>query len=571
MGANKKYMDEGKAVLITKVVFGFLGVEAVSEDILRILCRRVLSRDFDSCRLLKQPPAYRLRGTTNYIWYELRVGDIDVSWMTGSGRPRILCVMFDNFSVQRDAFCGSVRLYMIGSSRWRIDTMGCDKAEIEDPKFKLEPLMVSGALFGQSGGGVLSYGDMDADTAYVDDLLKGFGLSVPLCGVDGAVSADVDMVCRLCCTRLGRSYGGDPHTVGSQLLGDVFTGGGTTRGGVASSEADFNVVDGFLGMPMSDQIQDLFSCVDGIKAFLSWKFKYMRNFASWLYFSGGGFRPSKLKNPRNFTVIFCGDLQGGWCALPVNVKCLGDLAYRGVLPFMSLDGEYTLNDMRSRCLLCVDEGASVPLTLPSGCMWSRSDNNLGVIVRGSCTVSGISVRGFLESFYGNSTPNELLVSVRNGGVSMPFVSSGVSAYHFEAKADNRCVIPQGFTEISGFFGSDEHGDFELSSNLLRERYERCVRCGVKDDVIKLHPEFFKRSGSRGVLMCCPPVEFVMAVVDCAHSSYAATKFTNASIDLGWLGAAWDGIYANFVHYSAAVGSDTVKGVFIGFECESHLG
>jgi hypothetical protein len=354
------------------------------------------------------------------------------------------------------------------------------------------------------------------------------------------------------------------------LLGDIFTGGGTTRGGVVSSDDDFNVVDGFLGMPMSDQIQDLFSCVDDIKAFLSWKFKYMRNFASWLYFSGGGFRPPKLRGPWNFTVIFCGDLQGGWCALPVNVGCLGDLTYRGVLPFMSLDGEYTLNDMRSRCLLCADEGASIPLTLPSGCMWSRNDNNLGVIVRGSCNVSGISVRGFLESFYGGSTPSELLVSVRNDGVYVPFVSSGVSAYHFEAKVADRCVIPHGFTEILGFFGSDEHGNFELSSDLLKARDERCVRCGVKDDVIKLHPEFFKRSGSQGVTMLCPPAEFVLAVVKDAHS-YTATKFTNASIDLGWLDIAWDGIYANFVHYSAAVDSDTVKGVFIGFECESHFG
>ncbi len=151
MGANKKYMDEGKAVLITKVVFGFLGVESVSEDILHILCRRMLSRDFDSCRLLKQPPAYHLRGATKYVWYELHVGDIDVSWMKGSGRPRILCAMFDNFSIQQDAFCGSVRLYLIGSSRWIIDTIGCDKAEIEDSKFELEPLMVAGALFGQSG------------------------------------------------------------------------------------------------------------------------------------------------------------------------------------------------------------------------------------------------------------------------------------------------------------------------------------------------------------------------------------------------------------------------------------
>lgn len=566
MGANKKYIHEGKAILITKVIFGFSGVEAVSEDILHILCRRMLSRDFDSCRLLKQPPTYHLRGTAKYIWYELHVGAIDVSWMKGSGRPRILCVAFDNFSVQQDAFCGSVCLYLIGSSRWKIDNIGCDKVEIEDSKFELEPLIVPGALFGQSGGGVLSYGDMDADTAYVDDLLKGFGLSVPLCGVDGVVSADVDMVCRLCCTRLGRSYDGDPHAVGSQLLGDIFTGGGTTRGGVASGEDDFNVVDGFLGMPMCDQIQDRFSCVDDIKAFLSWKFKYMRNFASWLYFSGGGFRPPKLKNPGNFTVIFCGDLRGGWCALPVNVKCLGDLTYRGMLPFMSLDGEYTLNDMRSRCLLCVDEGASIPLTLPSGCVWSRSDNNLGVIVRGSCAVSGISVRAFLESFYGNSTPNELLVSVRNADISMPFVSSGVDAYYFEAKAADRCVIPQGFTEILGFFGSDDRGDFELSSDLLRAINKRCVRFGVKDDVIKLHPEFFKR-GSRSVFMCCPPAEFVLAVV----GSYKVINLKNASIDLGWLGTAWDGIYANFMHYSAAEGSNTVKGLFIGFECESHLG
>jgi hypothetical protein len=71
-------------------------------------------------------------------------------------------------------------------------------------------------------------------------------------------------------------------------------------------------------------------------------------------------------------------------------------------------------------------------------------------------------------------------------------------------------------------------------------------------------------------MLCPPAEFVLAVVKDAHS-YTATKFTNASIDLGWLDIAWDGIYANFVHYSAAVDSDTVKGVFIGFECESHFG
>ena len=566
MGANKKYMDEGKAVLITKVVFGFLGVESVSEDILHILCRRMLSRDFDSCKLLKQPPAYHLRGTTKYIWYELRVGDIDVSWMTGSGRPRILCVKFDNFSVQRDVFCGSVSLYMVGSSRWLIDTMGCDKAEIEDSKFELEPLMVSGALFGQSGVGVLSYGDMSVDTAYVDGLLKGFGLSVPLCDADGVIPADVDMVCRLCCTRLGRSYDGDPYTVGSQLLGDIFTGGGATRGGVASNEDDFNVVDGFLGMPMSDQMWDHFSCVDDIKAFLSWNFKYMRNFASWLYFSGGGFRPPKLKRPGNFTVVFCGDLQGGWCALPVNVKCQGDLTYRGVLPFMSLDGEYTLIDMRSRCLLCADEGASISLTLSSGCVWSRKDNNLGVIVRGSCDVSGVSIRGFLESFYGGSTPNELLVSVRNAGISVPFVNSGKSAYYYVAKVADRCVIPHGFTEILGFFGSDEHGDFELSSDLLRSRHERYVRCGVKDDVIKLHPEFFKRSGSQGVLMRCLPAEFVLTVADCT-----VTKFTNASIDLGWLGTAWDGIFANFVHYSMAVDSDTKKGVFIGFECESHLG
>lgn len=537
MGVNSK--------VIKNVIFGFNGVAAVSEDILHILCVRILGRDFDSYAVLECEPIldlgdcrdfHRLAG---YVWYTLNVGDIDVAWLSGNGAPQSLYAIFDTFSEQCGAFCGCVQLYLESKSGGRINVLHYDAKVGSRDTFKVDPIRVPEGTFGDALDLGLDYGAMSVDTGYVDSLLHGFDLSVPLCGADGAISTDVDMICRLCCTRLGKEYTGASYDQGKALLGDVFAGKTVQK----KSHIDpngYNVVDSFLGMWVSSDMKCVIDDVEQIRLFRECDFGYVSNFASWLYFCGKSFMPYKLESASNFVVAFCGDLGGAWCALPVNVASHPNLldatlSYGDWVPILNGDGVYGLGDLDcKKALLCTGMSGGVTLDLASGCMWSRCEDDLGVLVRGKCEVRGYGIRDFLQLVFGYPMGGGVRVDVSGVGVKPELLVTRSRDF-----GDTR--------PISGFFASDDRGRFDLSLDILNNTrisaYTLPCECCVTKAVIKSHPELF--DGDR---MLCPPVEFITGinVVPNSDGSYFDDDGGDC-IDMGWFDSAWEGVYA-YLHW-----------------------
>lgn len=467
---------------IKRVFIGFKGLKTVDERVLRILSKRILSRecsnfmvvernkdywDFDGCyyylpdfdRLFMDPVKFGNRGNKDHTLiisvYDFELGDNGV--FSGVVRVRVKDEKARNIST----------VMTIGTrSRCRVD----DSAELSGylPKFEK----------GTKG----SYGDMDVDRAYVDALFSAFGASKPLFSGSWAVgdylTADAEMMCKLCCTKLGRDYdeafAGSAVDAGTKLLGSAFLADDVDKGVQYDTNPvePFKAVCGFLGMrdvPRGLVLKEFTSYHRfNDRSLQPWTSGFLNsNLCSWIYWGGSDCGWNGLPKSFTFCVVFCGDFNDMWYALPANFKKKmdgGGIRYGDWCPIYTYDGEkdsthedIEFSGMDDVLFLRSKYSRLAAVSFPTDCDIDGDGNEGLVKLDGVVTVASVTPLDYLRMVCRGDTGLD-------GVEFVPFVINrrGMERWIRDPRA--YMCNPVDDIHITKFFAIDENGkQFELGN------------------------------------------------------------------------------------------------------------
>ena len=470
---------------IKRVFIGFKGLKSVDERVLRILSARILSR---ACSNFMKVERYKDYWDFDGCYYYLP--DFDKLFMDGvkfgnrGNKDHTLVISVYDFELGDDGlFSGVIRVRVKGEKAQNISTVMT--VGVRSRCSVNGSAELSGYLPKFEKGTKGSYGDMDVDRAYVDALFSAFGAPKPLFSGSWAVgdylTSDAEMMCKLCCTKLGRDYdeafAGSAVDAGVKLLGSAFLADDTDEGVRYDTTPveSFKAVCGFLGM------RDVPSGLS-MKEFTSYHRFYDRelkskvtgllnnNLCSWIYWGGSDCGWNDLPKSYTFCVVFCGDFNGMWYALPANFKKKvdgGGIRYGDWCPIYTYDGEKdsTHEDIEFSgtddvLFLRSKYSRLAAVSFPNDCDIDGDGNEGLVKLGGAITVASITPVDYLRMVSRGDTGLD-------GATFVPFVINRRSGERWirdpRARMYNPNVVKDDI-HITKFFAIDENGkQFELGN------------------------------------------------------------------------------------------------------------